>query len=844
MNELLLFYQNLYSDKFKTKNDEHTFLTNEVPTLDDIEQSSCEGLVTGSECLKALKTMENNKSLGTDGFACEFYKFFWKDIEKEVINSFNYAYENGEMSIDQKRGLISLIPKKDKDRLLLKNWRPVALLNTDYKILAKVLANRLKPHIDKLIHPDQIGYIKGRYIGENIRTVDDIVEYFKRTNKSGIILLIDFEKAFDSVRWEFIKKSMEKFNFGQSFCKWISVLYNNSESAIINNGFITEFFKPKRGVRQGCPLSVYLFLFVVELLAVEIRKNKNVNGIIFEENEAKISQLADDTTIFLADKTSIPPLLKILELFKDCSGLKANVEKTKVYGFGAFKSEKKNIYGLSWEKGPIQLLGVTISENTKDNYELNFLPKLKVMKNLLNIWKQRKLSLKGKITVINSLIISLFVYSITNLRTPDTVLDEIDKAIFDFLWDGKKAKISRKVIQGSISMGGLKMPDIYLKAKAFRLMWLKRALMNPNKTWVKIINAFLQDIKFIDLIQTNSTIDKTMLSRLPHFYADILTDWSGFAKLHIENACDVKMQSLWYNQYISIDKKAVFWKQWYNKGISKVSDILTAEGTFMSQHELSTNYGLKISFLEALQIRQSLPHNWRQLLLTQQEYKEQPKGILIYDINRKCNIDFLSLSSKDVYWALFKQENKSVKPACTNKWEETFNFNDKEWSDIFCMPFKVCKETRLQTFQYKIIHRIFGCNHWLHNIKVKGSPNCEFCNEDDTIIHYFIGCRGLEQFWESFMVWWKNITDCNIILNEFTVLFGTNIPTREAEMFNYCMITAKLYIYEQKRQEKAVYFYSFLPYLKNKVIASKDYNKSIGKKEEFSKKWNLLLDNL
>ena len=844
MNEQLAFYKDLYSDKSKVKTDRNTFLMNDVPALNEIEQNSCEGLVTSMECLKALKTMENNKSPGTDGFTCEFYKFFWKDIEKDVVNSFNYAYENGEMSVDQKRGLISLIPKKDKNRLLLKNWRPVALLNTDYKILAKVLANRLKPHIDKLIHPDQTGYIKGRYIGENIRTVDDIVEYFRRTNKSGIILLIDFEKAFDSVRWDFIQKAMEKFNFGESFRKWIGVMYNNSESAIINNGYITEFFKPQRGVRQGCPLSVYLFLFVVELLAVEIRANNNINGITFEENEAKISQLADDTTIFLENKTSIPALLRILEHFKNCSGLKANVEKTKAYGFGAFKKEKQKLYGLTWEEGPLQLLGITISENAKDNYELNFLPKLKVMKNLLNIWKQRKLSLKGKITVINSLIISLFVYSVTNISTPENVLDEIDKAIFDFLWDGKKTKISRKVIQSNISMGGLKMPDIYLKAKAFKIMWLKRALMNSSKTWVKVIDTFLHEIKFVDLIHPNMAIDKTILSKLPKFYADIVTDWSCFAKHHIESACDVKMQSLWLNEHITIDKKVIFWKWWYKNGISRVSDLLTEDGAFMSQQELSTNYGMKISFLEALQIRQSLPHKWRKLLQMEPGNNNTPNRIMIFDTDHKQNIDFLSLTSKDVYWTLFKQENKAVKPACINKWEDIFNFSDKEWCDIFSMPFKACKETRLQTFQYKIIHRIIGCNHWLYNMKVRDSPNCELCDKDDTIIHYFIGCRGLEQFWESFMTWWKGITGCSIILNEFIVLFGTNIPTREAEIFNYCIIVAKNYIYEQKIKAKSVDFYSFLPYLKNKVTASKDYNKSISKKGEYIKKWGLLLDNL
>ena len=127
--------------------------------LSEDEQAACEGSITKAECLKSLKAMDNNKSPGSDGFPCEFYKFFWNDIGENVVDSFNYAYNQGQLSIDQRRGLITLLPKKDKDRLLLKNWRPVALLNTDYKILAKTLANRLKPYLEQLIHPDQTGYI-------------------------------------------------------------------------------------------------------------------------------------------------------------------------------------------------------------------------------------------------------------------------------------------------------------------------------------------------------------------------------------------------------------------------------------------------------------------------------------------------------------------------------------------------------------------------------------------------------------------------------------------------------------------------------------------------------------
>ena len=260
MEEQLKFYKSLYTDSqlVNIQDNDDIFLHNEIPTLSDEEQAACEGAVTLDECLNALKLMANNKSPGSDGFPCEFYKFFWIDISTYVCDSLNYAFDKGELSIDQRRGLITLIPKKDKDRLFLKNWRPVALLNTDYKILAKVLSNRIKPFFDKLINTDQTGYIQGRYIGENIRTVSDIISYLKARGMSAVILLIDFEKAFDSVRWSFIRKTLKAFGFGNDLVHWVDILYKNSQSAVINNGYFTSFFNLERGVRQGCPLSVYL----------------------------------------------------------------------------------------------------------------------------------------------------------------------------------------------------------------------------------------------------------------------------------------------------------------------------------------------------------------------------------------------------------------------------------------------------------------------------------------------------------------------------------------------------------------------------------------------------------
>ena len=150
-------------------------------------------------------------SPGSTGFTGNFFKFFWRDIKFFVIESINYGYEHHSLSISQRLGILTLIPKGDKDKLYLKNWRPLTLLNTLYKLISGCIAERIKPCLDSIIHPDQKGFVPQRYIGECIRSTYDILHYAKTSNKSGILLLIDFEKAYDSISFSYIKKCLKFF---------------------------------------------------------------------------------------------------------------------------------------------------------------------------------------------------------------------------------------------------------------------------------------------------------------------------------------------------------------------------------------------------------------------------------------------------------------------------------------------------------------------------------------------------------------------------------------------------------------------------------------------------------
>ena len=303
LNECESFYQTLYSSKTNNEKSSDVFFPPQQNQnyLTNAEQLVCEGLLNMEECLQALNSycMNSDKTPGTDGLPCEFYKIFWNDVSDILISSFNYSYETGTLSVSQGRGIVNLIPKKDADLSLIKNWRPLTLLNCDYKIATKAIASRKKIFLPKPISDDQTGFIKNRFIGENILLIDSVIRYTAARNISGLLLFLDFEKAFYTLEWTFIQKTLNYFGYGPQLLKWINIFYCNTESCILNNGWASNFFKPTRGIRQGCPLLPYLFVLSVEVMAEAFRKNEKIRGITVKAKNIKLSQYADDTTLIL-----------------------------------------------------------------------------------------------------------------------------------------------------------------------------------------------------------------------------------------------------------------------------------------------------------------------------------------------------------------------------------------------------------------------------------------------------------------------------------------------------------------------------------------------------------------
>ena len=230
-----------------------------------------------------------------------------------------------------------MLPKSRKDVLSINNWRPISLLNVDYKIAAKCIANRVKKVITSIISEEQTGFIKGRYIGENVRLISEVIENTNTTDEPGLIFFTDFNnKALDSLD--------HSINFSDAIIRWMQLLYNNANASVTNNEYMSEFFNINKGVRQGCPLSPYLFIVCIEILSIMIETNKNIKGI-------KINNVDDDGSFPLqGTKRSFENLITTLEQFGKLSGLKLSMSECTVLRIGSLRKHnvtfcpEKNIH--------------------------------------------------------------------------------------------------------------------------------------------------------------------------------------------------------------------------------------------------------------------------------------------------------------------------------------------------------------------------------------------------------------------------------------------------------------------------------------------------------------------
>ena len=223
----------------------------------------------------------------------------------------------------------------------------------------------VKKTLDGVISECQTGFIMGRYISDSTRLVYDLLKATESNNITGLLMLIDFEKAFDSLSWTFLYNALELFGYTKIFLKWIKLFNTDITAYVVQCGFLTKPIKIERGCRQGDPISAYLFLIGAEVLTRLIQKNKQIRGIMIENLEIKMTQFADDTTLVLdGSQLSLQSALNTIEIYGSMSGLKMNKEKTRVIWIGRKRHSKEKLdvsVKLEWGSTNFTLLGIELS---------------------------------------------------------------------------------------------------------------------------------------------------------------------------------------------------------------------------------------------------------------------------------------------------------------------------------------------------------------------------------------------------------------------------------------------------------------------------------------------------
>lgn len=489
--------------------------------------------------------MPNGKTCGCDGLNTEFYKMFWSRIGVILHAAIVRAIELEQLHLSARKGIITLIPKKNPDLMVLKNWRPVTMLNVDYKILSKALANRMKKHLPEIIDADQTGFMAGRNIATNIRKVIEVSDYVKKQKIAAVVLSIDFKSCFDIIHQQSIFEALKYFQFGEYFIQLSRLLFTKFELCIQNNGFFSEFFPQESGIHQGCNSAPYYYLLCGQLVHNLFTNNPKIKGITIHGVEKLLSQFADDTDLFFKYETiTLNETLTTLSVVESNLGLKVNYDKTSVYRMGSIADTDAKVYTLkplNWTNDPINILGVTVSNDMVVQVQ-NYEPIFNQIQAVFTPWKKRNLTLSGKVLLINSLIASLFVYKMQALPLIDQkYIDHFNVMVKNFLWEDKKPKIPLSVLNNSRETGGLRLIDLSKRDYSLKAQWVR--LIIDIEFFAQCASVALDNH---DVLIWYCNISPQHVLRLfcGSFWRDVLFSWSKFNFFNPSSKAQVLQQIL------------------------------------------------------------------------------------------------------------------------------------------------------------------------------------------------------------------------------------------------------------------------------------------------------------
>lgn len=651
-----------------------------LPVVTEEQNKILTAEITETELVNAISNLKSNKSPVPDGFSSEWYKTFRSNLTPSLLQACNITIKEGKMPPSWNEAVISVLPKEGKDKLECGSYRPISILNVDYKLYTGILAKRLEKILPQLIHKDQTGFISQRQTYDNIRRSLHILNHIYQNKMEALLISLDAEKAFDSVNWSVLYKALERFGIHENFIKGIRTIYNKPVARIKINGYLTDTITLQRGTRQGCPISPLLFALYIEPLAQWIRQTKNIKGININGDIHKLALYADDILIYLSTPTtSLPELMTLLEKFGSYAGYKLNIQKTQTLSFKYTPPVTiKDKLNMKWDQKSLKYLGIHLTKEISTLAKVNYDPLLINIKNDIHRWNAVSfLSFSQRIDAIRVNVLPRYLYLFQALPTeiPQTHWSELNKTISRFIWQGKKPRIKLKAVELPKEQGGMALPyfkDYFYAAQTKYLV----NLCNPTyqAKWKDIEITLMNDPPLQAILAHKNLggyIEKTQnlwIKAQLKIWNIIKEEYKLNDKLQIIQWCA-------YDTEFKPNQMDYRFKSWISKGILTFYS-LTEKGLLKDFESLKKEYNLdKSDFYRYLQLRNHFENNIK--IKTDLD-----------DSILKIFIDaYKGSGSKGIISKLYKGF-RSIKPHSTEyvkeKWEKESNaiITVEEWLDI------------------------------------------------------------------------------------------------------------------------------------------------------------------
>lgn len=473
-----------------------------------------------------------------------------------------------------------------------------------------------------------------------------------------------------------------------------------------------------------------------------IRQNKNISGLAFGRQSLMITQFADDSTCFLTHPDSLNHLLSFMQEFSTWSGLVIYKKESMILFPNDNELRSDTLQDIPIVER-VKILGVWFTNkcSVQDHYQLNFKPQLLKIKSVCNSWNSRTLSIKGKVTLVNSLLISLLQYQISSISTPPQLFKEYRKIITDFIWNGRKPKVAYSTLILPIAQGGLNLMDLAARVKVSSLQWVRRLIMKPCSNSATTLSYFLRTDDLTRFLSSKRRSVPEGVQYFP-FYSYMFKLWNLHHSFAPPDEAAIRRELLWNNKFITINESPIYWKSWVSKNIFSVCDICHGqEGRLLSHTEIAGKYGVKCSFLNALQFRMAIPLGWRQSLTDNWNQPFRPPSDTGIDIRlpKEEPTDIVNSGPKKMYRAFILESN--IPSTAFKRWSDLADSplqiaSMEEWNELNLSIYRASRETKLQSLHFKILNRMLPCNKFLKQIRIKPSDSCDVCSHPDTDIHF------------------------------------------------------------------------------------------------------------